>query len=483
MIKKLITFSLFFIFFTLLPAFEKPKVEQLLLSYLENDSEIQNLSIALQKAELLAQKTQIENGFDVQLSTGSIVIRNVNGQTQVSAKPKTTISLPQASNLSFQASTDFSTAQGTSRSQSNELFTDTSLSLSADILSKNPDARKISQAKSERNVLVAKRNLTARAVTAEKEFYTQLKSLLSSTNQIIQEETSLYSDKISFEETKAKGYSRSSSTYRLAEMKVLSDEHSIESGRRSLLHDYIVFYMNCGFDVEYEVNEDFLNLLPSDLPLSEPLNVFSYTRERYTEIESSQWNHKINSWERNQSKNFSLAANAGYTFKNSTTSSDTIDAGLSSTFQGVNLTGGINIPVGSGASAGNSITPAYTFSATIDPNNFRTSKIDSQTDELTEQQELLAIQTAQTNYETAIVKSNQSLEKILWEKQTNEQNFEMYKKLATDLEEYYKQGFIQESEYLSAKTNMQLYSVKILMNQLEILIYNDDVQLMFVPEV
>lgn len=480
--KKLLCFCLIFTCFTLLAAFEKPEVEQLLLSYLENDSEIQNLSIALQKAELSAQKTQIQNGFDIQLSTGSITIRNVNGQTQVSAKPKTTLTLPQASNLTLNASTDFSTAQETAGNQTNELFTDTSISLSADIFSSNPDSHKIAQAKSERNVLVAKRNLTARAVTAEKEFYTQLKSLLSSTNQIIQEETSLYSDKISFEETRAKGYSSSSSTYRLAEMKVLSDEHSIESGRRSLLHDYIVFYMNCGFDVEYEVNEDFLNLLPADLPLSEPLNVLSYPRESYTEIENSQWNHKINSWERNQSKNFSLAANAGYTFKNRSTSSDTIDAGLSSTFQGVNLTGGINVPIGSGSSAGNS-SPAYTFSATIDPNNFRTSKIDSQTDELTEQQELLAIQTAQTNYETAIVKSNQSLEKILWEKQTNEQNYEMYKKLAVDLEEYYKQGFIQESEYLSAKTNMQLYSVKILMNQLEIIIYNDDVQLMFVPEV
>lgn len=468
--KRIFSFFLISIFFATLQAFEPVKVEQLLLSFLENDSEIQNLSIELQKAELSQQKTNIENGFDIQLSSGTVVINTINGKTKISAKPNTTLSIPQASNLSFQASTDLSTAQGVQN---------TSFSVSVDILSQNPDARKIALAKSERNVILAKRKLANRTIAAEKEFYTQLKSLLTATNQIIQSETSLYSDKISFEETKAKGYSSTSSTYRLAEMKVLSDEHSIESSRRSLLHDYIVFYMNCGFKIEYEVSEDFLNFIPSDFPLNEPLKVKSYPQDSYTEIEEANWTYKINSWERKQSKNYSLAANGGYTLKNTTTDSDTIDAGLTTSIQGINLNAGINIPVGSAEST----TPAYTLSATIKPNTFRTNKINTKTEELTEQQELLAIETAKENYHTALVKSLQSLEQILWEKETNEKNYEMYKTLTDDLEQWYKEGFIQESEYLSAKTNMQLYSVKKLINQLEIIIYNDDVLQMFIPDI
>lgn len=469
--KKIVTFFLTIAIFTNVYAFENIKTEQLLLAYLQNDSELQNLSLAVQKAELSLNRTEIDNGVDVQLSTGTITIKNVNGATNISAKPRATVTIPAAKNLTVQATTDFSNAQNTAD------FTNTSLSLSVDIFAKNPDARIISLKKAERAVTTAKRKLEKRAVSAEKEFYTQLKSLLSSTNQIIQAETSLYSDKISFEEVKAKGFSENSSTYRLAQMKVLSDEHSIEANTRALLHDYIVFYMNCGYDLELEVNEDFLNLIPADLPAAEPLNIKSFQADLYTETEEAVWAHTINSQERNQTKNFTLAANAGYTLKNAATATDTIDAGLSSTFHGVTLTGGINVPL-----AGPTQSPAYTFSAAISPNTQKKNMLDKKSDELTEQQELLAIQTAQSNYEAAIVKSMQQLEQIKWETQTNEQNYEMYKKLATDLEAWYKQGFITESEYLSAKTNMQLYNVKKLVNQLEILIYNDDVQQMFVSE-
>ena len=46
----------------------------------------------------------------------------------------------------------------------------------------------------------------------------------------------------------------------------------------------------------------------------------------------------------------------------------------------------------------------------------------------------------------------------------------------------YKQGFTSESEYLSAQTNLNSYIIKQVINQIELIIYNDDVVMNFIPK-
>lgn len=459
--------SLFFSLF--LWGFEPLPTQTLLLSYLQNDSQLQDLTLAAQKAELSYAQTKINNGFDITLSTGTITIKSENGGTSVTAKPYVTFSMPTPA-LTATAKTSLSTpapAAGPAPAQ------DTSLSLSAELLGSASSTAKISLKKSERAVKEAQRKLQKRAIAAEKEFYTNLKSLLTEINSIIQKENSLYSDQIDFEQIKAQGYSEKSSTYKLAQMRVLSDQHDIESSKRTLLNNYIVFYIKCGSQVELSVNQDFMELVPSDITELSALDIHSFDSEQYTEIENAVWAHQIAEEERNIRRNFSLSANAGYTFGNSTTNSDTIDAGISGMAGGVAVGGGISIPLLSNS------TPAYTFSATITPNTFRTNSISLQNDQLTREQEILAIQTARTNYETAVVASLQSLEQIKWEKSTNDESYQMYKELSEELAVWYSQGIITESSYLSAKTNMQMYGVKKIINLLNIIIYNDDVIGMF----
>ncbi len=90
------------------------------------------------------------------------------------------------------------------------------------------------------------------------------------------------------------------------------------------------------------------------------------------------------------------------------------------------------------------------------------------------------IKNAEYDYETYLVTAEQNLESILWESQTAKENYEMYSKLADDLEAWYKMGIVTESEYLSAKTNAEMYQVEILMDMLEIIIYNDEIKSNFV---
>ena len=448
-----------------------PDTTQLLLSYIENDSDLKNLAIAAKKAQLSYDSTKIDKGFDVTLASGNVTIKlNEDGST-ISAKPSVKAKLPQASNLSAEVTTSVNSTQDDTK------ISDTSVSLGVDIISTSNLSNKVSLLKAERSVIEAERKLGKSVLAAEKEFYTQLKQLLSSISSIMSAKEQLYSNRIDFESVKVQGYSKSSSTYRKAELKVITSEHDIESSLHSLIHDCVVFYKKCGYDIQIDENTDLMTLVPSDIEATSPLNILDFDKENYASIESAKWTYKINSMERSTNKSYSLSASAGYTFDNSTTKSDTVDAGLSGTIGGLSLGAGVSMPVG-----GDSSYPAITLSMSLTPNTFRKNSISKKQDALTEEQELLAIETAEAEYETKVVETQQKLDSLLWEQKTIEQNIEMYEALEKDMAEMYKQGFTSESDYLSTKTSLDSYLIKKVMNQIELIMYNDDVVMNFIPK-
>ena len=447
-----------------------PDTTQLLLSYIENDYELKNLTIAAKKTQLSYDATKIDQGFDFTLASGSVTIKLSEDGTTVSAKPYATASLPQASNLSASVQTNVSYADDDAS------FSDTSLSLGVDIISTSTLSNKISLLKAERSVIEAERKLGKRVLAAEKEFYTELKSLLSTIDSIMSAKEDLYSDTLDFEAIKVQGYSKASSTYRKAELKVITDQHTIESSLHSFIHDCIVFYKKCGYDIQVDENTDLMSLVPSDIEVSIPLNILDFEKENYSSIESAKWTYKINSMERDTHKSFSLSASAGYTFDNSSTSSDSVDAGLTGTIGGLSLGAGVSMPVG-----GTSNYPALTLSMSLSPNTFRKNSISKKQDSLTEEQELLAIETAEIEYATTVVETQQKLDSLLWEQKSIAENLSMYEQLEKDVSAMYKQGFTSESDYLSAKTNVNSYIIKKVMNQIDLIMYNDDVVMNFIP--
>lgn len=466
--KKETWLFLFSLFSASLFCFEPVETSKLLISYLQNDNDLKTVSIDAQKAELSYSSTTIANGFEITLSTGNIVIKTDSNGTDFSIKPSVQMSLPQASNLSVNVSTNISTQNK---------MEDSKINASIDILGSNNLNRKITLLKAERSLLESKRKLHEQALKSEKNFYTELKTLLNSINSIINSQKNLYTNKIDFEKIKAQGYSQTSSTYRLAQNKVISTEHDIENATRSLIHSYIIFYKKCGYDISLDNSIDFFELIPNDIAVVEPVDVTSFKQNLYSEIESALWTNKINSMQRKAKTNFSLAANGGVTLNNSNTKSTTIDAGISAGYQGVLIGAGVNVPVE------NNPYPAVTFSATISPNTFRQNSITSRTNSLDEQKELLAIENARSNYATQLVTLQQNLEDLQWASKTDLDSYEMYSTLEKDLSKWYKDGFITESEYLSAKVNVQFYTVKQIINKIDLIIYNDNVSTMFVEEI
>ena len=445
-----------------------PDTTTLLLSYVENDSELKNLTLAAKKAALSYESTKIDSGFDVTLSTGTITLKTSDDGNTLTAKPSVKASLPQASNLSVAAQTNYSSESADSK------LSDTSVSVGVDIISSAVISNKLTKLKAERSVTEAQRKIEKRAIAAEKEFYTELKGLLTSINSIMTKRQTLYEDSIDLEAKKIQGYSKSSSTYRQAELKVISDQHEIESAIHSFKYNCIVFYKKCGYDLEIDDKADLMSFVPAGIDEVEPVDVTQFDKELYSEIENANWTYYINSMERSAKKTYSLSANAGYTFDNTSTKSDSIDAGVSGTIGGLTLGAGISLPVG------NSTTPTYTFSATLNPNTFRKNSITKQQNELTEEQELLAIKTAEASYETKVVELQQKLDTLLWEKKTAEENISMYDDLEKDMARLYKTGYVSETDYLSSKNNLNSSIIKKISNLIDLIIYNDDVVTNFV---
>ncbi len=450
-----------------------PDTTTLLLSYVENDSELKNLTLAAKKAALSYQSAKIDTGFDVTLSSGTITLQASEDGTTFTAKPSVKMSLPQASNLSVTAKTNFSSEPD------NSSFSDTSVTLGVDIISSAVISSKLTKLKAERAVTEAQRKIEKRAIAAEKEFYTALKGLVTAINTIMTKRQTLYEDSIDLEAKKVQGYSKSSSTYRQAELKVISDQHEIDSAMHTFKYDCVVFYKKCGYDLEMDDKADLMSFVPSGIDEIEPADVTEFDKELFTEIESANWTYYINSMERSSKKNYSLSASTGYTFDNSITNSDSVDAGLSGSIGGLTVGAGISLPVKSSQS---SFSPAYTLSATLNPNTFRKNSITKKQNELTEEQELLAIQTAESAYETKVVEFQQKLDTLLWEKKTAEENISMYDSLEKDMAQLYSQGYINETDYLSAKNNLNSSIIKKISNLIDLIIYNDDVISNFVSE-
>ena len=450
-----------------------PDTTTLLLSYVENDAELKNLILAAKKSALSYQSAKIDTGFDVTLSSGSVTLQVNDDGTKLTAKPSVKMSLPQASNLSVTAQTNFSSES------SNTSLSNTSVAVGIDIISSAVISNKLTKLKAERAVTEAQRKIEKRAIAAEKEFYTALKSLLSSINTIMTKRQTLYEDSIDFEAIKVQGYSESSSTYRQAELKVISDQHEIDSAIHSFKYDCVVFYKKCGYDLEIDDKADLMSFVPSGIDEVEPADILKFDKALYTEIENANWTYYINSMERSSKKNYGLSASAGYTFDNSITNSDSIDAGLSGTFGGLTVGAGISLPVKSSQS---SISPAYTLSASLNPNTFRKNSITKKQNVLSEEQELLAIQTAESAFETKLVEFQQKLDTLLWEKKTVEENISMYGDLEKDMAQLYQQGYINETDYLSAKNNLNSSIIKKISNLIDLIIYNDDVISNFVSE-
>ena len=458
--------------------------EQLLASYLENDADLKNLALELKKSELNRESTQIDKGFTIKLSTGDMTIKFAD-DTSVSVKPGVNATIPALNNLGIDVSSELGVENGKTS------FNGASAKISVDIISDKAANREISLLKSDRTVLEAERNLSTKAIEKEKSFYQSLSKLLSSISSIVQKKNALIDDQNSFEKTKLEGYSASSSTYIKAEMKVLSSERELESAIHTLINDYKLFYMNCGYEIEIDDNTDLISLIPDDIPVVEAVDITQYKAENYTQVESNLWNQSVNQMSRDASTKLTLSANTGYSYRNSNgTASNTVSAGVSGAYQGLSLSASVNVPIASGSSSNttgpgaaatsNSSSPSLTLGLSYTPQTAKKNKIQDELTQIAIEQENAKVDSAYSAYENAVKEKLLKLEDIKWNEETNNRNYEMYASVEKNMKDYYNRGLISEKDYTSAQINTLQAYVKQLTNRIDLIVYNDEVKAMFV---
>lgn len=447
-------------------AVEQLSVAALLSGYLKNNLNLKKLASSVEKAYLSADSTAIKNGLTFKMQTGEITIKT--GETiQTSFKPNATLLVPQADNLGVNLSSQITL------SADKKTVENTALSFSADIISGSRQTRAVALLESRRAILEAQRTLQDGFENAEKEFYSQLRSLYVTAVSLVSAQQDLYDDAISFEEIKAQGYMPSSSKYRSAQMKVVSDEHTVETHRHELERQTKIFAQKCG--VLY-TGSDALQFLPSLMPQVEPVDVHSFDRAMFAKTENASWIHSINSQKRDAEKALVVTGNAGYTFNNTTTDSDSVDVGSSLKWHDTALavSGGVSLPV-----AAEHFWPAYTFSVSLDPNAFRQAKITDKLNSISDRQESIDIATAELDYETAVITQETALSDILWNKSKNKESYELYAELEKDTAEWYKQGIVTESEWKSALVNKEKFRIQCIINEIELIMYNNETRLLF----
>lgn len=461
-----LAFALLLVVSQMLFSQQRMDVATLFSGYLKNDLETQRLIAELEKQKLSEKITSINNGFDISLSTGTITLKT-GSKTNVEFKPNASVSVPKLSNLKASVSTDIKAGND------NNSVSDTRINLGIDIISNVRENTNIAELRAGRVVLEATRAVQNRALNAERDFYKSLQSLYTTGYLLVSAEKELYDHELKLEQLQAQGYSSSSSQYRTAQMDVLSDKHTVRVVGRELESETAVFASRCG--IEY-TGTNALEFLPDDITYVEPIDVLSFDKSQYTQIENAEWSHRINSLVRKADKNFSLGVNGGYTFNNANTKSDTADVGATATFQGLSVSAGMNIPT---FPVSDTFSPSYTFSLSVSPNTFRVRSLTQQQYTFTEEQELIAIRQAEINYNTAVMAQQRAKEDIEWNKETIKETYDLYSSVAADTEKWFKSGIVSESEYRTSQINKERYRIQMIENAIESIIYNDETKLLF----
>ena len=467
--KKILAALAGLLTFSILGAVELVPTDQLLASYLEQDADLKNQTLELQKAKLNQQGTLIDKGISIKLQTGDMTF-SFGDNTSFSVKPGASVTIPQANNLGLNLNSQLSVADGKTS------FDSASATVSVDLISSNKANRDINLQQQERKVLEAERSLTTKALDKEKSFYKSLSSLMSSVTSVLSKKSTVFDDNVSFEKIKLQGYASDSASYVKAELKLFTSERDYQAAVHSLINDYKAFYISCGQEIEIPQDADFTQLIPTDIALVEPVDITSFDKSKYKDIESNEWSRTINQMNRDASTKLTLTANGGYSYRNSNgKSSNSVNAGVSGSYQGIGLNASVSVPV-----ADEKSSPSLTVGLSWSPNTAKKNKISDQLEEIAIEQEQMKLDSAYSSYETTVQERQLKLADIMWTIQTNQTNLDMYEKVEANMKSYYDRGLISEKDYSSACNTTVQAKVKQISGYIDLIIYNNEVNAMFV---
>ena len=464
---------------------EKLSLQELLAAYVANHREIQTMMIQLNQQQLSHESTMVSQGIKLNLSTGNFSM----GSSQIRGEPSISVSMPKLNGtyveatfpLQFHFNKDSSSVASSSETASGSGLQGTSISIGTEIIGNSGKSNQLSILKANRSLQEAQRKIQEQALAVEKEFYSKIKELYSSYGNLLSSKDSVYTKELDLAVLQAQGYSPTSTRYRTKEMEVLSTQRNVDKQQRKFQREMELFAQKCGL----QSNQlSMANLsLPAELLAStgilEQLPLEGI--ERYTAMESAQWNLTTTQLEMEANSPVTLSAEAGYTYKNQNlgaTQADTVQAALVLQGFGGRLSSGVSVPV-----EGEEKTPTAQISLSWSPNDMKTQRLQKSQRELSLQLAQLKILDAEEKYQQAAEDALLTWEDLLWNRQVAFEELQLYQQLAQDTTNLYNRGMTTETEFNQAITNRDKAQIQCQIVDLELLLHYIGTRQLFVQEV
>ena len=445
-------------------------ITALLAGRIQHDSELKARAIELRQAELSESQTKISNNISVTLNTGTLTFIFADGDS-FQAEPSVSVSLPAFNDAAFAARTSF-------RGNDGLISSDTSFTLSADVTGNARRKRLVELLQAERTVTEARRALQKRALETETEFYTALRNIYELEAALYTKREAQWTEELEFSEVRARGYDERSSVYRTARMELAKAEREARETERLLARNIAVFARDCGREGDIT--------LPQTVPAPEDgglLSLADFDASRYTELESAEWQRRINTLSREADGELSVRLEGGGTINNSTfqngseEGTHSVDAGVSLSWRGVSLSGGLEFPIGARTGS-----PALTLSVGINSAELALAPLRKQQNVLAAQKEILEIENAKRRWGDLLVEMERTRSDLLWQRNERAEQFELYRELEADMRIWFEQGIISESEYRKAEANKENALYNCLITDTDIILYQINISQYVVGE-
>ncbi len=441
-------------------------IDDLLQGYAENNVELKELSINVQQQMINAKKTGIENGVNIALSSGTM---EFDFENNVTVTPELRLDFPFLNNTSVTVQTPLELGDNTELSE-------TSVQLSTDIISSDAKNVSLQIEQANRNVELANRSLTNKALSVEESFWTSLQSLYTLESNILKAEDALIEEQVDFELIQAQGFSPQSASYRTQELSVKTAERTVEEARRLFTSELQLFLVDCGY-APTEI--DNLPSLPASFENTELLSIQDFDSTLFASLEESLWNAEYNKKLRNADTDFSLNAEASFEHAKATSvkaEENALTAGLNAQWNGLNMGAGFLFPLDDKKSL------SLTLSLAWDMNTTRLSLLSDEEKMHEENLDVLSIEKAQNSFEQQVQTSISDALDLEWESETNKEELALYEELYNDTQGWYEQGIVSSLDLLQAKTNYEQAVATNNATLIDMRIYNLKLHQLFIEE-
>jgi hypothetical protein len=468
--KRFIIVNLIFAFFAIgvfcSESVDSISLESMLSNYIAQDSQIKNLALKYQQTLLSQKKSDVQNGFNVKLSTGQISVR-----TDVfNMEPSLELSFPNLNGTRFLAKVPINFSKKDDKSS----LSGVDIGVKTEIWGNTKSNLELSEKRTERSVILAKRALENQILNIEIEFYKTLKSIYSNYSSLLSSENSLYEEKIDLELLQTQGYSANSVKYRIAQLEFGDVQRDVEQKKRDLEQSIVEFSSKCGLqnplqlsllaNVEFAfVDEDFASLYPM---------------QKFDDVEQAEWDLNMLQSQILAEKAFNIYMDANYILNDSSyNNADTVKTGVSLSGKGAELSAGVKIPIFKEEK-----NVSTQLLLTWNPTDLKTEKIENQNTDLDLQMAVLRCENAKTSYQEMIEDAILTKENLLWQQKMNLEEKVLYQELADDMETWFKRGYATDSENRMSQVKLQNALIQCKINEIDLLLNDLQTKIRFVRE-